>query len=69
MLANCQERDIRRVYAETVGKFKSDAMLYCEERWLDNKEPHLIDARGKSDGTLRFLAIPLLTSDGKPAGS
>ena len=51
------ERDIRRVYAETVGKFKSDAMLYCEERWLENNQPHLIDARGMSDGTLRFLAI------------
>lgn len=62
------ERDIRRVYAETVGKFKSDAMLYCEERWLDNNEPHLIDARGMSDGTLRFLAIltALLT---RPSGS
>ena len=62
------ERDIQRVYAETVGKFKSDAMLYCEERWRENKEPHLIDARGMSDGTLRFLAIltALLT---RPPGS
>lgn len=51
------ERDIRRVWAETVGKFKSDAMLYCEEHWINNNEPHLIDARGMSDGTLRFLAI------------
>jgi predicted ATPase len=51
------ERDIRRVYAETVGKFKSDAMLYCEEDWLAVGEPHTIDARGMSDGTLRFLAI------------
>lgn len=62
------ERDIRRVYAETVGKFKSDAMLYCEEQWLDNKDLHTIDARGMSDGTLRFLAIltALLT---RPTGS
>lgn len=62
------ERDIRRVYAERVGKFKSDAMLYCEEHWLDKQEPHLIDARGMSDGTLRFLAIltALLT---RPHGS
>ncbi|WP_426197738.1 AAA family ATPase, partial [Massilia sp. DWR3-1-1] len=62
------ERDIRRVYAATVGPFKSDAMLYCEERWLDNDEVHLIDARGMSDGTLRFLAIltALLT---RPRGS
>lgn len=62
------ERDIRRVYAERVGKFKSDAMLYCEEHWLDKQDPHLIDARGMSDGTLRFLAIltALLT---RPKGS
>lgn len=62
------ERDIRRVYAETVGKFKSDAMLYCEEDWLGAGEPHTIDARGMSDGTLRFLAIltALLT---RPEGS
>lgn len=51
------ERDIRRVYAETVGKFKSDAMLYCEEDWLGAGEPHTVDARGMSDGSLRFLAI------------
>ena len=51
------ERDIRRVYAETVGKFKSDAMLYCEEHWLDDGETPTVDARGMSDGTLRFLAI------------
>ena len=62
------ERDIRRVYAETVGKFKVDAMLYCEEHWLDEGEPPTIDARGMSDGTLRFLAIltALLT---RPRGS
>jgi len=51
------ERDIRRVYAETVGKFKTDAMLYCEEHWRDDAEPPTVDARGMSDGTLRFLAI------------
>ncbi|MDP2371790.1 AAA family ATPase [Rhodoferax sp.] len=51
------ERDIQRVYAETVGKFNSDAMLYCEERWLDQGPPPTVDARGMSDGTLRFLAI------------
>lgn len=51
------ERDIRRVYAETVGKFKSDAMLYCEEDWLGVGTPHTVDSRGMSDGTLRFLAI------------
>jgi len=51
------ERDIRRVYAETVGKFKTDAMLYCEEDWNEASLPPTVDARGMSDGTLRFLAI------------
>lgn len=51
------ERDIRRVYAETIGKFKTDAMLYCEEHWRDDLPPPTVDARGMSDGTLRFLAI------------
>lgn len=51
------EKDIRRVYAESVGKFKSDAMLYCEEQWSDSGDPPTVDARGMSDGTLRFLAI------------
>ncbi len=62
------ERDIRRVYAETVGKFNSDAMLYSEENWLGHDTPPTVDARGMSDGTLRFLAIltALLT---RPAGS
>jgi predicted ATPase len=62
------ERDIRRVYAETVGKFNADAMLYCEEHWIDKGEAPTVDARGMSDGTLRFLAIltALLT---RPRGS
>lgn len=51
------ERDIRRIYAEPVGKFKTDAMLYCEEHWLDTGNAPTVDARGMSDGTLRFLAI------------
>lgn len=43
-------------------------MLYCEEHWLDEEEPPTVDARGMSDGTLRFLAIltALLT---RPQGS
>jgi len=62
------ERDIGRVYAETVGKFKTDAMLYCEEHWREDDSSSTVDARGMSDGTLRFLAIPtaLLT---RPKGS
>lgn len=52
------ERDIKRVYAETVGKFNADAMLYCEEKWNDEIDVlSTVDARGMSDGTLRFLAI------------
>ncbi|MAU20454.1 MAG: ATPase [Martelella sp.] len=67
-LSKLPERDIKRVYAERVGKFKSDAMLYCEENWVRGGETPLIDARGMSDGTLRFLAIltALLT---RPTGS
>jgi predicted ATPase len=62
------ERDISKVWAETVDRFKSDAMLYCEEMWIPNQSPTVIDARGMSDGTLRFLAIitALLT---RPEGS
>ena len=64
--AHLPERDIVRVYSEAVGKFNSDAMLYCEEGYSD--PPMLLDARGMSDGTLRFLAIlvALLT---RPKGS
>ena len=63
------ERDIVRVYAETVGKFNTDAMLYCEEHWDEASASNpVVDARGMSDGTLRFLAIltALLT---RPQGS
>lgn len=62
------EKDIRRVYAETVGKFNTDAMLYCDEHWQDDNTISPVDARGMSDGTLRFLAIltALLT---RPQGS
>ncbi|PPD45300.1 MAG: ATPase [Methylobacter sp.] len=50
------ERDIKKVWAEPVGKFKNDAMLYCQEGW-EETAIHEIDARGMSDGTLRYLAI------------
>lgn len=62
------EGGIRRVWAEPVGKFKTDAMLYCEELWIPDQLPTIMDARGMSDGTLRFLAIltALLT---RPSGS
>ncbi|WP_373528363.1 AAA family ATPase [Nostoc sp.] len=61
------EGDIKKVFAEPVGRLKTDAMLYCEEEW---KPGHIteIDARSMSDGTLRFIAIltALLT---RPEGS
>jgi predicted ATPase len=54
-LKDLPERDIKRIWAETVGKFGADAMLYCKENWGDHT--HEMDARGMSDGTLRYLAI------------
>lgn len=51
------EKEIKRVYSETVGKFDRDAMLYCEENWISGERSPIVDARGMSDGTLRFLAI------------
>lgn len=55
-LKELPERDIKRIWTEPVGKFGTDAMLYCEEGWGE-QTTHEIDARGMSDGTLRFLAI------------
>lgn len=50
------DRDLDKVWAEKVGRYGSDAMLYCDEHWSDQFVLHL-DARGMSDGTLRFVAI------------
>jgi len=50
------ERDIVEIWTEKVGMFAKDAMLYCKEKWTDNSEM-VLDARGMSDGTLRFIAI------------
>ena len=61
------EKDIKRIWAEKVGRFESDAMLYCEEEWLDGDKIE-IDARSMSDGTLRFIAIVIALLTGK-AGS
>ncbi|NNU90912.1 AAA family ATPase [Anoxybacillus sp. CHMUD] len=62
------EGDIQRVWAEPVGRFQKDAMLYCEEQWPGSSEKLIVDARGMSDGTLRFIGIltALLT---RPKGS
>ncbi|MBG1265417.1 AAA family ATPase [Nostoc sp. WHI] len=61
------EGDIQKLWAEKVGRFGTDAMLYCQEEW---KPGHIteIDAKTMSDGTLRFIAIltALLT---RPEGS
>ncbi|MBC1256886.1 AAA family ATPase, partial [Trichormus variabilis] len=61
------EGDIKKVWAEKVGRFGTDAMLYCQEEWKPGHSTD-IDARSMSDGTLRFLAIltALLT---RPEGS
>ncbi|QSV56629.1 MAG: AAA family ATPase [Dolichospermum sp. UKL201] len=61
------EGDIKKVWAEKVGRLGTDAMLYCQEEWKPG-EIIEIDARSMSDGTLRFLAIltALLT---RPEGS
>ncbi|PAX53317.1 AAA family ATPase [Brunnivagina elsteri] len=48
--------NILKVWAEPVGRYASDAMLYCEEEWT-NGQVQEIDARSMSDGTLRFIAI------------
>lgn len=51
------ERDIRKIWAERVGRFKDTAMVYCREDWGDPEDTMEIDARSMSDGTLRFIAI------------
>lgn len=63
-LKEIPEKDIEKVWAEKIGKFNTDAMLYCKETWKDDSEC-IVDARGMSDGTLRFLAIvvAMLTND------
>jgi predicted ATPase len=61
------EGDIKKVWAEKVGRLGTDAMLYCQEEWKPGEITE-IDARSMSDGTLRFLGIltALLT---RPEGS
>ena len=63
-LKDIPEKDIESVWTEHIGKFNTDAMLYCKEGWGE-KNGCIVDARGMSDGTLRFLAIitALLTND------
>ncbi len=56
-LRELPERDLGRIWTERVGKFRTDAMLYCEEAWTKQDDQIIVDLRGMSDGTLRFLAI------------
>jgi predicted ATPase len=48
--------NIIKVWAERVGRHSGDAMLYCEEEWV-NGQIQEVDARSMSDGTLRFIGI------------
>jgi predicted ATPase len=66
-LQHFPEGDIKKVWAEKVGRLGIDAMLYCQEEWQPGKITE-IDARSMSDGTLRFIGIltALLT---RPEGS
>lgn len=56
------EKELSKVWAEKIGLFGTDAMLYCNEMLSPTNE-NLLDARGMSDGTLRFIAmiVALLT--------
>jgi len=66
-LQHFPEGDIKKVWAEKVGRLGIDAMLYCQEEWQPGQITE-IDARSMSDGTLRFIGIltALLT---RPEGS
>lgn len=57
------ERDINKIEAVSVGLNNSDAMLYCYEDWNPSQP---VDARGMSDGTLRFAAIVVALLTAKP---
>jgi len=65
--AQLPEREIKKVEALRFGPFEKDAILVCEEEFVDGITQK-VDSRGLSDGTLRFLAIltAILT---RPSGS
>lgn len=66
-LEHFPEGDIKKIWAEKVGRLGTDAMLYCQEEWQPGQITE-IDARSMSDGTLRLVGIltALLT---RPEGS
>ena len=55
-LQHFPEGDIKKVWAEKIGRLGTDAMLYCQEEWQPGQITE-IDARSMSDGTLRFIGI------------
>lgn len=63
-LKSLPEKDLNHVWAEPVGRFNRDAMLYCEEQWTEKSL--VLDARCMSDGTLRFISIVLALLTGNP---
>jgi predicted ATPase len=65
--ANLPEREIKKVEAQRFGPFEKDALLVCEEEFVEGNTQK-VDSRGLSDGTIRFLAIltAILT---RPKGS
>lgn len=54
-LSGIPERDLERIWVESVGLLKENAEIYCQEGWKD--KGGLISAQSMSDGTLRFIAI------------
>ena len=38
-------KDLRKIWAEPVGRFEDVAMLYCQEQWDEEEAPHETDAR------------------------
>ena len=66
-LQHFPEGDIRKIWAEKIGRLGTDAMLYCQEEWQPGQITE-IDARSMFDGALRFIGIltALLT---RPEGS
>ena len=62
------EKDLDMIWAEPVGRFGTDAMLYCAEEWVDGKKSEF-DARSMSDGTLRFIAIVAALLSARPGAT
>jgi AAA15 family ATPase/GTPase len=59
------EKDITKVYAQTVAPLNKDAMLYIEELWPGRK-PTTIDAESASDGTLHLIGVMVAILTAKP---